>query len=102
MYEIISVASYFIRQFCLPNPFENIQNGIMWNWIAGGIIGVIAYAVTGELWIRTSEGRSFSYLLQYVVLIFILWITHKVFWILGLILAIGYFAIVTWAINRRF
>ena len=73
MYKIISVLSYLIRQFCLPNPFANLfedQNiATIVNWVCGGIFIPLAYILTGT-WYDGDEQfvGSLGFLFNYVIL----------------------------------
>ena len=48
---IVSVLSYFVRQFILPNPFTNLIDdsnvATIVNWICGGIFIPLSYILTG-------------------------------------------------------
>ena len=49
---LVSITSYFIRQFCLPNPFINLFKdsnvATIVNWICGAIFIPLAYILTGS------------------------------------------------------
>ena len=70
---LVSITSYLIRQFCLPNPFSNIvkdQNtATIVNWICGGIFIPLAYILTGT-WYNGGERTigSFGFFINYAIL----------------------------------
>ncbi len=72
MYKLISVLSYLIRQFCLPNPFTNLFEdsniATIANWICGGIFITFAYVLTGT-WYDGDEQfiGSLGFLFNYVI-----------------------------------
>ncbi len=77
MYRIISLLSFLVRQFVLPNPFINIVEenyADLVNLIFGGIIIAVAYIVTGTWYVSKKEDRwagSLGFLLNYILLTFI-------------------------------
>ena len=81
---LVSITSYFIRQFCLPNPFINLFKdsnvATIVNWICGAIFIPLAYILTGSWY--NGEIKfigSFGFLVNYIFLtsIFILIISLK-------------------------
>ena len=55
MYKLISILSFLIRQFCLPNPFECFgDSAILINLIAGIVIAPIAYLIVGIVYDKGS------------------------------------------------
>lgn len=72
MYRLMSIISYFIRQFMLPNPFTNLFNpGLAFfaNLIFGGILILLSYVLTGT-WYDGEEPfiGSFGFLVNYALL----------------------------------
>lgn len=90
MYKLMTIISIFIRQFCIPNPFEALGDGLLvnmggvqtmlppelLNWVAEPFIHLITYAVVGLFYSRGSapEIGSFLYLMFYCIHIFLLWL----------------------------
>lgn len=70
MYEIVKFVGFFIRQFCLPNPFEAMwpEQAFVLNWVFGLILLPVAYFITG-LWYRRGEGAAVGCILFNVVYI---------------------------------
>ena len=50
IYGIVAAISYFIRQFLLPNPFSSFEYGELINFLAGGLIALIAYVIVGMIY----------------------------------------------------
>lgn len=69
MYKLMKFLSILIRQFCLPNPFENLPNGIIINWIAEPILHAITFGVVGLFYRERSAPAlgSFLYLVFYFI-----------------------------------
>lgn len=71
--ELVSTASYLIRQFCFPNPFANIVKdsniATIVNWICGGIFIPLAYILTGT-WYKggAKEVGSVGFFINYAIL----------------------------------
>ena len=69
----ISTVSYLVRQFCLPNPFENIFDtpgyAEIANWIFGGIFVPLAFILTGTWYV---SGRDEKWIGSLGFFIFIL------------------------------
>ena len=70
---LVSITSYFIRQFCLPNPFINLFKdsnvATIVNWICGAIFIPLAYILTGSWY--NGEIKfigSFGFLVNYIFL----------------------------------
>lgn len=77
MYEIVKFVGFFVRQFCLPNPFEAMwpEQAFVLNWVFGLILLPVAYFITG-LWYRRGEGAaigSFLFNVVYIGLTLLLW-----------------------------
>ena len=70
---LVSIASYFIRQFCFPNPFSNIVKdpnmATIVNWICGGIFIPLAYILTGTWYNGGAKAiGSFGFFINYAIL----------------------------------
>lgn len=96
MYKLISVISVFVRQFCLPNPFECFgASAVLINWIAGLMMAPITYLIVGYLYEKGSAPvlGSLLYLLTYALFTILLWImglfSFAWWWILILLIAIA-------------
>lgn len=77
MYGIIALFSLFVRQFCLPNPFECFgEQAILYNWIAEILLHPIAFFMVGQIYESGSAPvlGSLLYLVVYCILTGILWI----------------------------
>lgn len=77
MYELIKFVGFFVRQFCLPNPFETMwpEKAFLINLVAGAVLIPVAYFITG-LWYRRGDGAawgSFMFNVVYIVLSLALW-----------------------------
>lgn len=72
--------SILLRQFYLPNPFENLENGVLYNMGAELILYPLTFSVVGLFYNRGEAPAlgSFLYLLFYYI--------HT-----GLLMAMGYF-----------
>lgn len=86
MYKIVSIISYFIRQFYLPNPylkfFETEVYADIFNIIVGGtILHVYAYFLTSGTYDKgkySSWVGSFWYCVNYILNIYLInTISHK-------------------------
>ncbi len=96
MYKIISLLSFLIRQFALPNPFVNIAGenyAELVNYIFGGIFIILAYIITGSWYVSKKEDRwvgSIGFFLNYVLLTFITlgvsYFIHNIYWLSGIII----------------
>ena len=89
-YKAIVSVSWIIRQFCLPNPFESLGDGLIvtlgksqllmtptiLNLIASFVLPLLSYLIVGMVYESGSEPAlgSILYLSVYCVLVFILWI----------------------------
>ncbi|MBQ2981325.1 MAG: hypothetical protein IJD58_04265 [Lachnospiraceae bacterium] len=90
MYSLIKIISIIIRQFCVPNPFETLGDGIvmnLWgtsmlispevlNWVVEPFMYAVTFSIVG---IYYDEGTvpvfgSFLYLAFYCIHIFLLWV----------------------------
>ncbi|MGV8983549.1 hypothetical protein [Clostridium sp.] len=67
MYKLFSVISLIIRNYYLPNPFENFQYGVIINFIIEPILQGITFTIVGLLYQRGSAPAwgSFLYLFFY-------------------------------------
>lgn len=96
MYRIISLLSFFVRQFVLPNPFVNIVEenyAELVNYIFGGIFVVLAYMITGSWYVSRKENRwtgSLGFFFNYALLTFITigisYLIHNIYWLSGIML----------------
>lgn len=69
LFELIKASSIIIRQFMLPNPFGEIQNAEVFNWIAGVALYPLTYIIVGVFYKSKSNPAlgSFLYLLFYSI-----------------------------------
>lgn len=90
MYKLIAATSILIRQFCVPNPFEALGNGlvvnigempillppVVLNLIAEPFMHEATFAVVGLYYDRGSAPAlgSFLYLLFYCIHTFLIWL----------------------------
>lgn len=90
MYTLMMTISTIVRQFCIPNPFEALGEGltifvgenpillspILLNWLAEPIMYLITYLVVGLYYERASCPAlgSFLYLLFYCIHMWIIWL----------------------------
>lgn len=90
MYKLIAAISILIRQFCIPNPFDALGDGLIvnigetsillppgvLNWVAEPIMHMVTFAIVGLYYDRGSAPAlgSFLYLLFYCVHTFLLWL----------------------------
>lgn len=53
----------------MPNPFENMENGLLLNWVAAPIMHLITYGIVGQFYERSSNPTTGSllYLLFYCI-----------------------------------
>lgn len=100
MYAFVNIASMLIREFLLPNPFENlIGNKVgadLFNILVGGaVLHFLAFFMTGCWYTKGANkpaGGSLSYLICYAVItgLFILLSSHiKDIW-----LCLGIFSVI--------
>lgn len=55
IYTVIVIASAFVRQFVLPNPFECLGDyAVLINWAASAVIGTLSYIIVGKIYRRGS------------------------------------------------
>ena len=79
MYALINIISMLIREFLLPNPFENIIGNKMWAdifniFVGGAILHMLAFFMTGCWYTRgvnKPAGGSFGYLISYCFITFL-------------------------------
>ena len=77
LYGVISVISFLVRQFVLPNPFECFgDKAIIINLIAEPIIQLVAYYLVGLVYQKGSNPGfgSLLFLLTYALIVGILWV----------------------------
>lgn len=90
MYKLIAAISILIRQFCIPNPFDALGDGLIvnigetsillppgvLNWVAEPFMHMVTFAIVGLYCDRGSDPAlgSFLYLLFYCVHTFLLWL----------------------------
>ncbi len=71
MYKIISLISFALRQFVLPNPFINLVDKAyaeLCNCLFGGIFVFFAYVITGSWYVSSKEEAwkgSVGFLINY-------------------------------------
>jgi hypothetical protein len=84
IYSFIRLLSLLIRQFALPNPFESLVNGELYNLYATIILVPITYGMVGLLYERGSAPAWGSilffliYLANTAVLLFCGWFNFHV------------------------
>ena len=79
MYTFVNTISALIREFLLPNPFENIMGNKMWAdifniFVGGAILHMLAFFMTGCWYTRGVNkpvGGSFGYLISYCFITFL-------------------------------
>ena len=90
IYKILSTAFWFIRQFCMSNPFEVLGDGIiatiggseilltpdLLNWIAGAILPAFTFLIVGMYYISGScpAAGSILYMVFFCIHTFILYL----------------------------
>lgn len=77
IYGVISIISFLVRQFLLPNPFECFgDRAVIINWIAGPVILLISYALVGLVYKKGSNPAlgSILFLVTFCLITGILWI----------------------------
>lgn len=88
MYKLMAIISILIRQFCIPNPFEVLGEGVnigervmvippeVLNWGVEPLMYVVTFEVVGLYYDRGSAPAfgSFLYLLFYCIHTFLLWL----------------------------
>lgn len=90
MYKLIAAISILIRQFCIPNPFDALGDGLIvnieetsillppgvLNWVAEPFMHMVTFVIVGLYYDRGSAPAlgSFLYLLFYCVHTFLLWL----------------------------
>ena len=105
MYPIITIISFIIRQFLLPNPFEPLgENAVVINLIASVVLIPVAYVMAGPIY-RALDGApglgSLLFLLLYaantMVIYFVcLAIAH---WWLVIVILIIYVVLYAYFVN---
>lgn len=111
---IISIMSYLIRQFALPNPFENIfpnpGSAELANYIFGGIFVPLAFLLTRTWYVSGSNEKwegSLGFFINYCILTGLLILISKfitdIYWIVGifLIVYIALCIIEGWLLNKH-
>lgn len=90
MYKLIATISILIRQFCIPNPFDALGDGLVvnigetqillppgvLNWVVEPFVYVVTFSVVGLYYDRGSAPAlgSFLYMLFYYIHTFLLWL----------------------------
>ena len=90
MYKLIAAISILIRQFCIPNPFDALGEGLVvniretslllppevLNWVEEPFMHMVTFVIVGLYYDRGSAPAlgSFLYLLFYCVHTFLLWL----------------------------
>ena len=111
MYKIVSIISYFIRQFYLPNPYLNFFEtevcADLFNIIVGGtILHVYAYFLTSGIYDNGKHSSwvgSFWYCVNYILntcLINTISYKYPNFDILNMILVTFILNFITWIIIK--
>lgn len=74
VYKVIKGSSVVIRQFFMPNPFEIFENGIVYNWVASGILVPITFFMVGFLYENGTAPfiGSLLFLILYLINTFVL------------------------------
>lgn len=69
MYRLIAWLSKLIRIFIIPNPFGNLEYGLLINIMAEPILHIITFGVVGLFYNTGSAPAfgSFLYLLFYII-----------------------------------
>ncbi len=69
MYKLVSLISVIARYYYLPNPFGNIQNGVIINFMMEPILQGFTFKVVGLFYERRSSPAlgSFLYLFFYSI-----------------------------------
>ena len=104
---LVSITSYFIRQFCLPNTFINLFKdsnvATIVNWICGAIFIPLAYILTGSWYNGEIKSiGSFGFLVNYIFLTSIFILITKYVTNLFLILLVFVLAyIILYIIERK-
>lgn len=99
MYAIISIISYLVRQFFLPNPFQNIFPNLadaeFANNIFGGVFILFAFVLTRILYTSLVDEKWIActlFLVHYCILTGILLLISEfisnICWIVGIFLGI--------------
>lgn len=123
MYKLMVVIGPLIRLFCIPNPFEALDDGLVvnigeapvlmppeiLNWVAEPFMHMVTFGVVGLYYDRGSAPAlgSVLYLLFYYVHTFMLWLmslTGFATWAVVLIMGlyVGCHVILTRLKNRYF
>ena len=111
---IVSTISYLVRQFCLPNPFENMfpKSGTaeVINLIFGAMFVPLAFILTGtwyvsgrdEKWIG-SLGFFVNYCILTGLLLLISSIISNIYWVIGIFIVIYIILcfLEAWLLNRN-
>ncbi len=109
VYGIISGISIIVRQFLLPNPFDNCgKYAAFFNWIAGIVIGAVSFALVGLIY-KSGDAPfvgSLLYLFAYSIIVFLMYLLWKVFvywWLILIIIAVGCVLcyLISWIINKH-
>ena len=111
---LVSTMSYLIRQFVLPNPFENIfpnpGSAEVVNWIFGGIFIPLAFLLTGTWYVSGCDEKwigSLGFLVNYCLLTGLLLLISKfisnMYWVVGIFIFLYIILcfLEGWLLNRR-
>ena len=93
-YALVAGISYFIRQFLLPNPFSNLfESGMaeFINYIFGGVLIPLAYFLTrtwyvskkSEYW-KGSLGFLINFSILTALILFISSFITNIYWVSGI------------------
>lgn len=99
MYKLMAAFSAIIRNFYLPNPFVNLEYGLIVNIMIEPLLYKFTYAVVGLFYQRNSCPTlgSFLYLLFYMIHVSLLmiWGTFNFEKTAGIWIMIFYFSVIT-------
>ena len=111
---IVSTISYLIRQFVLPNPFENVFQKVrtaeVVNLIFGGIFIPLAFLLTRTWYVSGVNEKwegSLGFFVNYCILTGLLLLLSKfisdVYWIIGIFVAVYIILcfVEGWLLNRH-
>ncbi len=111
VYGAISTISYLIRQFCTPNPFENLPwvFATGFNWVFGIILFPVSFFIVGLIYIpgECPWAGSLAYFLIYFCIAFLVcgFMLYGLVWwmwtLLGLFVA-AIIALIVWRLFRQF
>lgn len=93
IYALLTLVSFIIRQYFLPNPFESLGGkGIIINYIATAVITAVSYFLVGLVYKSFSNPvvGSILFLIIYSVIVVLLYVmgifNFAVWWIIVVII----------------